>query len=298
MNRNVLNSPRLLELKRHRQKAVWGKIFIFLLGLLAILALLAYLSHLDSLNISEVQIVGNKVVDAGTIKEVVEQQIAGEYLWFFSRTNILYYPGDNIKNELWNKFKRLKDISLSIKNNKILEVFLTERVAKFMWCGAVLLQTETENPKCYFLDEDGYIFDEAPYFSGEVYFKFYGSADINIDNPLGHSLTGEPFGSYFFKQNFKRLVSFKDILIGIGLKPVATYITDDGNIEIFLSKGVFSATEPKIILKTDSDFQNVAENLEAALTTEPLQSQFKNKYSSLQYIDLRFGNKVYDKFSP
>ena len=142
----------------------------------------------------------------------------------------------------------------------------------------------TTNNQCYFLDEDGYIIDEAPYFSGEVYFKFYGSS--------------EGLGSYFSKENFKQLILFKDILISFGLKPVAFYLTNNGDAEVFLSKGTSHAltTGPKIIFKQNADFQNIAENLEAALNTEPLKSKFKNKYSSLLYIDLRFGNKVYDKF--
>jgi cell division septal protein FtsQ len=285
--RNVLNSPRLFELKKRKHRAVLNKILLSLLGLLAIFILLAYFSHFDSLNINEIQIVGNKTVDAEAIKTVVKQQVAGKYLWFFPKTNILFYPQNSIRNELQDKFKRLKDISFSIKNNKVLEVSLSERVAKYTWCGADLPPTDAENQKCYFLDEDGYVFDEAPYFSGEVYFKFYGLENINTNNPLG---------SYFFKQNFKQLISFKDILVSIGLKPATLDITDDGDIEIFLSRGSSSTTGPKIIFKTDADFQNVAENLEAALVTEPLQSKFKNKYSSLLYIDLRFGNKVYYKF--
>jgi hypothetical protein len=286
--RNVLNSPRLLELKKHRRRAILNKILIILFGLIAVFILLAYLSCFNSLNITGIQISGNKVVDTETLRATVESQIAGKYLWLFPKTNILYYPQNAIKNELQNKFKRLKDINLSIQNNKILLVSVTERIAKYTWCGAIPPPDanpppiNTNSQKCYFLDEDGYIFDEAPYFSGEVYFKFYGSADI---------------GSYFSKQNFKRLISFKDILVGIGLKPVSLYITNDGDVNIFLSRGNSSTNEPKIIFKIDADFQNVAENLEAALTTEPLQSEFKNKYSLLQYIDLRFGNKVYYKFS-
>ena len=70
---------------------------------------------------------------------------------------------------------------------------------------------------------------------------------------------------------------------------------DNGDIKVFLS-GKKNQPWPEIILKADSDFQKVAENLEAALTTEPLQSNFKNKYSSLLYIDLRVKNKVYYKF--
>jgi hypothetical protein len=73
------------------------------------------------------------------------------------------------------------------------------------------------------------------------------------------------------------------------------YVTSLGNVEIFLSSGNSSSVGPYIIFKLDGNYQNIAENLEAALTTEPLQTEFNKNYSSLQYIDLRFGNKVYFK---
>jgi len=302
MKRNVLNSPRLLELKKRRRKAFLNKILISGFGLLVIFILLAYLSRLNSLNIAEVQIVGNKIVDTEAIRTIVDEQITGKYLWLFPKTNILFYPENNIKNELQNKFKRLKEVSLSIESNKVLLVSLVEQEAKYIWCGANLPveidspNMNNNNQKYYFLNEDGYIFDEAPYFSGEVYFKFYGLTDVgHLDSERSTSVD-IPLGSYFSKQNFKQLISFRDILVSIGLKPIALYATPDGDIQILLSDKTPAGSGPKIIFRADSNFQNVAENLEAALNTEPLQSKFKNNYSSLQYIDLRFGNKVYDKF--
>ncbi len=287
MKRNVLNSPGLLELKKRRHKVFFNKILILLFGVLVIFFSLVYLSHLNRLNISEVEIFGNKVLDTETLKEAVDREIAGKYLWLFPKTNIFIYPKNTIKNGLHNEFKRIKDISLTIKNTKTLEVSLTEREAKYTWCGEdssdvgrPVSGRPTSEEKCYFVDEDGYVFDEAPYFSGNVYFKFYGTLSE----------------SYFSKQNFKQLILFRDVLVGMGLKPIALYTTKDGDIQIFLSSVNPSLIEPKIILKADADFQNVAENLQAALDTEPLKSKFKNKYSTLEYIDLRFGNKVYDKF--
>jgi hypothetical protein len=288
--RNVLNSPRLLELKRHRRRVVFKKILLYLLGLTVIFVLLIYLSRLNSLNISKVEILGNRMLETEAVKKTVADQVAGYYFRFFPKTNIFFYPQDAIKNELQNKFKRLNDINLSIKDNNVLEVFLTERTAKYLWCGPDLgaellnkLRSSAATEPCYFMDENGYIFDEAPYFSGTVYFKFFGAPSAE---------------SYFFKQDFKQLTAFKDVLLDLGLKPMALYVTNDGDVEIFLSKGSSSlfTTEPKIIFKLGTDFQNVIENLETALNTEPLKSKFKNKYSSLEYIDLRFGNKVYDKF--
>jgi hypothetical protein len=311
MKRNVLNSSRLIELKKHRHKATRNKILFFLCGILIIFVLLVFLSKLKNLNISNIEVSGNQVVDTNSIKTTIEKQMAGKYLWLFPKTNLFLYPENSIKKELENEFPRLENINLSIKNNKTLEVSLSERKALYTWCGVVpdvgILQGRSPTsgtPSCYFVDENGYIFDQAPYFSGEVYFKFYGTPDVGIlqvrsptSGTLEHPTSAtNPSGSYFSQQYFKQLISFRDILVGFGLKPVAMYVGSDGNVEVALSGGTSFSTDPQIILKLNADYQNVAENLEAALTTEPLQSEFKNKYATLEYIDLRFGNKVYYKF--
>lgn len=289
MKRNVLNSPRLLELKKHRQQVFLKKFLFSLFALLVIFAFLVYISRIPSLNIEKVEIVGNKIIDTEMLKTATEKEIAGNYLWLFPKTNILIYPQNNIKEELSSQFKRLRDITFSVKEGKILEVSVTERMALYTWCGVTLPESNGGNAsesKCYFLDDSGYIFDEAPYFSGEVYFKFYGLDTLNKDNPPG---------SYFMGENFGKIITFKKTLEQIGLKPVVFYLTGDGDAKIFLSKGT-SSMGPEIIFKANSDFQKISENLQTALTTEPLQTNFKKKYSSLEYIDLRFGNKVYYKF--
>ncbi len=278
-NRNILNSPRLLELKKSKRRIFTRKILFFSFGLLVILAGLVYLSRISAFGIHSIAITGNKVVDTEMIRTVVEKEITGNYLWVIPKKNVLLYPRNDIQNKLADQFKRIGDVKFYIKN-KELEVSVSERVGIYTWCGekaGIVESSKTE--KCYFLDKEGFIFDEAPFFSGEVYFKFYGPAGI---------------GTYFSKDNFKKLAYFKDALTTIGLKPASLHIYD-GDIKIFLS-GQGRPSGPYIIFKSNSDFQKLAENLDTALNTEPLKSNFKNKYSSLEYIDLRFGNKVYYKF--
>lgn len=298
-NRIVLNSPRILELKKRKRKVIKRKISLLITILILILIGLSFLSRWEKVNITDIQITGNKVIETKIIENIVKDKITGDYLWFFPKTNFLFYPKGDIEKELSNKFKRLKNISISVKNLTTLNISLVERKALYTYCGGKInlqsdLPTESlnsnsvlpEENKCYFMDSDGYVFDEAPYFSGEVYLKFYGTTDINSDN--------NPSGSYFYKSNFGKLISFKETLEKMGAKPVIFYVEDNGDIEVFLSSSS-SQMGPEIILKMDSDFGQVAENLQSVLTTEPLQSDFKNKYSSLLYIDLRFGNKVYYK---
>jgi hypothetical protein len=285
--RNVLNSPRLLELKKHRRRIFINKILLSAFAIILIFVYLVYISRIPSLNINEVEVV-SRVADVEMIRTVVEKEITGNYLWFFPKTNILFYPKNIIQEELHNKFKKLKDINFSFKSNsvkdsirngKILVVSTTERTALYTWCGNDL--TTKEEEKCYFMDETGYIFDEAPYFSGEVYFKFYGPASV---------------GTYFSSENFKQLIYFRDILTTMKFKPASLHVLNDGDVKIFLSTLDKTSIEPYIAFKIDANFEKLAENLEVAINTEPLLSNLKNKYSLLEYIDLRFGNKVYYKF--
>ncbi len=285
MKRDILNSPRLLEIKKRRRKFFFRKLTFLIVGLVLLFGIFTYVSSLSKLNISSIEIVGNKITDTEDIKSVVNENLAGKYLWLFPKSNLFFYPKKEIKLALAENFKRLNNINLSIQNGNVLEVSTDERKGLYVWCGASATQTEAEE-NCYFMDESGYIFDKAPYFSGEVYFKFYGEVSDSIS----------PSGFYFEEADFSRLIALKEMLAALHVEPVALYKMEDGDIKIYLSDKSGAPMGPEILLKIDSDFKKVVENLQSALATEPLLSQFKNKYSSLLYIDLRFGNKVYYKF--
>jgi hypothetical protein len=294
LQRNYLTSPRLSELKKRRRIAALIKICFFVFVFVIFAGLLVYISRAPSVNISDVKITGNATSDSEAIKELVQKEIQGHYLWFLPKTNILFYPKNDIRNKLYAKFKGISSIAFSIRSGNTLELSLSQRTALYTWCGDAPPDNAPpgKDEKCYFLDKDGYIFDEAAYFSGEVYFKFYGPTAIaNILT----AQAGSPAGSYFYGQNFGKLIDFKTGLEKLLLKPVALYAGESGEIKIYLLGGTMPLG-PQIFFRADSDFSKAEENLEAALTTEPLQSDFKNKYSSLQYIDLRYGNKVYYKF--
>jgi hypothetical protein len=286
---SILSTPKLEELKRQKRRVIRNKILIAIFLFLILVVGLAFLSRWKKINIENVEISGNKVVDKESIENIVRNDISSHYLWIFPKTNFLIYPKKQIEKDLAEKYKRLSSIKINVKDFKTIQINVTEYEGKFTWCGDALPDANgDDNQNCYFLDQNGYVFDKAPYFSGNVYFRFFG----NI--PRGDSV--EPTGYNFASDNFSKLIAFKDVLFRTGLKPSAFYLTDDGDIDIFLSSAQLLPNDHVILVKADADFEKVTENLQAALNTEPLQAEFKTKYSTLQYIDLRFGNKVYFKF--
>lgn len=285
MKRDILYSPRIKEIQRRRRKIFFRKLGLFIFGIFFLSIIFTYVSGLSKLNVGSIEVVGNKITDTEDINNVVNEKLAGKYLFLFKRSNIFFYPKEEIKLALGENFKRLVNINLSIKDGNVLQVSTEERKGEYVWCGEVFPTPEISTvEQCYFMDEGGYIFDEAPYFSGDVYFKFYGKV---TDNP-------SPTGSYFIQGDFSKLVALKDMLNGLNVSPVA--LEKDGeDFKIYLASKS-SGNSPHILVKANADFQKIVENLQAALETEPLMSDFKNKYSSLLYLDLRFGNKVYFKF--
>ena len=286
--RSILNSPHIEELKRRKRKILKIKIIFFFICFLILLVGLIFLSRWSKLNIENVEISGNSIIETKDIEKVVNENLKGYYFWVFPKTNFLLYPKKIIKKDLENNFKRLYDISIDVYKIKTLKVFVAEREGKYLWCGdyVPVLIEDTSSYKCYFMNDDGYVFDEAPYFSGNVYFKTYGSLDNKTENT---------FGSYFLKDKFTGIVKFKETLEGLGLNPIYFWTGEDGDANISISSQ--SNIGPKVIFKINSDYEKISENLQAAITTEPLQTKIKDNLSSLLYIDLRFGNKVYYKFN-
>lgn len=285
-NQSVLNSPRLIELRRKRKKAFKRKIIFFVFLFLFFLIGLSFVFKIDKFNIETVSIQGNKVIDSEEIQKIAQKNLAGYYLFLYPKSNFLIYPRRKIEKEINFNLKRIKEISFNIKNFKTLDIEINEYEGKYLWCGLVIPILNTDlDQKCYFLDEYGYIFDEAPYFSGDVYFKFYGDIDDKKNNPSG---------TYYLSQKFKSIISLKNNLEKMDLKPTSFYFEDSNQVNISLSSEPFMG--PRIIFKKDANYEKIAENLQAVLATDSFKEKFQKNFYSLEYLDLRFGNKVFYKF--
>ena len=288
--RTTISSPRILELKNKRRKILKRKIIIFLSIFLFLFIGLVFLSRWERLQIENIEISGNKIIESKMILEKVEEDLTGHYLWVIPKTNFLLYPENSIKKELAEDFKRLENINVSIDTMRVLKIELSERKAVYTWCGDTLdsrtAGINTEN-KCYFMNELGYVFDEAPYFSGDVYFRFFGKINRNGEDPSGR---------YFLVDNFGKLIFFLDTLKNIDIKPIALYVKEDGEAELYLSSNASLIDSPKIIFNIDTDLNKIAENIQASVATPVFKEQIEKDPDSLLYLDLRFGNKIYYKF--
>lgn len=290
--KSILETPHLKELKKKKQKKNRNKILIIVAAFLIFLTGLVFLSHWKEIRIQDIQVEGNKIVETKDIKIIAESYMQGKYLGLFPKNNSFVYPEKKIKNELANKYRRLKNVDVEVDANdlKTLWITVSEYSGEYMWCGEQIISDNIDQ-QCYFLDSNGYIFDKAPYFSGDVYFKFYGkeSEDFDVLNPIGF---------YFLPEYFNKIVSFKESVTQMNLKPVIFNLADKeaGEGSFYLASANQAPNAPEILFKLNSDYEKLEENLQSAITTDPLQTNLKGGLSNLNYLDLRFGNKIYYKF--
>jgi len=233
---------------------------------------IAYITHRPEINIQSVTYTGLSTLSEIEIRDSVERHLEGSYAFIFSKKNIALYPDDTIEAYALDTHKKIKDITLKRQSLTSLSIEIIERAPHALWCGDT---KEEQFEKCYFLDNEGLIYTDAPMFTGNVFFIYYGYLDAE-----------EPIGSqYISTEKFEQIQLFIELFESTSLTPVALYVKNENDAELYLEKG------GTILFRHDGDFARMFENLETVLETE----QFKDETLELDQIDLRFGNKVYYK---
>ncbi len=300
--------------KRHK-RIFWTKFVLFWIFLIILVLFLSYVSKQEKLNISNINITGNKIVKSEYILEIINKNIDGNYFWLFSKSNILIYPKSKIKEELMNNFLRIEDLIISFKNLQSIEINIKERKPFALYCENIvvgLLQNDGNNSQlatstdlemissdevknlthgelndeiCYFMDNEGYIYAEAMSFSKDVYFKY--QQEITKENHLG--VAPPSLGRvYLFEageNQFEKVNLFIRFLKDINIDVYKLVVKENGDYELIF------ANDSLLIFDQKQDFEVLLENLQAVLIDL---GDLEGK--EFEYIDLRFDNKVLYKF--
>ena len=222
--REILKSVKVNEFYRKKRNMRFKKMLIFLVLICVIFVGLGFLSKLNKFSISDIKVVGNSVLTEDEIKSAVGREISENYLFLFSKKNSFIYPKNKIEVDLAEKFKRIDTISVRRDGLRTLVVELKEHSGKYMLCDMYQEDKSAEN--CFFVDDVGYVFAEAPHFSGNIYFRFYGFGTSTPDNFLGKS--------FLNKNEFRKLIHFKELLDKNNNNPVALVLKDEDSAELII----------------------------------------------------------------
>jgi len=286
--RDIPTSPRIVEIRRKRRVRKIRMVVIFLFLFLIVVTALSFLSANEKMWIDNITVEGNHIIDEEEIENEIYKNISGRYIHLFSRNNSLIYPYNRVYNNLLLNFPRIESLSIKRENFKTLHIGITERVGSFLYCGDnIPADKEDVGENCYFINNDGLIFDKAPYFSGNIYFKYYVKLNDKT-NPLGKQMLNA--------EDFHKITRFIDSIESRGLKPIYISLGEDGTNSLYLEHRE-NNTLPKILFKNDADLEVLQDNFSLAMQKKEFADEIRSKYHTLLYIDLRFKNKVLYKFS-
>jgi cell division septal protein FtsQ len=271
MSRIKYRSPEVQE-----QRRSFAKRMTLIFGILTILIIVGvvFLLRMDSIQIKETNIEGVSIIDKKEVEDTVRGTLSGNYLWLIPKSNTFLYSVNKLNNLLVQKFPGIYSLDVGREGFGKVYVKIVERKPETLWCQD---NGDEALPWCFFVDSTGVVFAEAPYFSGNVYFIYKGK--LNQENPMGAQI--------FTKQDFSIFVSFiKQAGSKLGLDIVGVELKDVGDFDLLLSSGT------KILLNKNISYDDMYNNLDAVFKSQQLSS---STLSTLDYIDMRFGNKVYYK---
>lgn len=284
--KEIPKSPHLIKMKQKRRKRFVYLSIIFFILIIIIIISAGYFSSDHRVTINNIEINGTKIIDPEDIEQIIKKNLEGKYFFIFSKSNFLVFPHQKIYNDLIKEFPRIKNLSITKRGTNTIRIEITERAGSYLYCGAIIPEVKTDiGENCYFVNDDGYIFDKAPYFSGDVYFKYYLSLSGKENSPLGEQMMKE--------DRFHKVTRFVDGVRSIGFDPIYLVIEKDNLESLFIKT---NSIPHEIIFKEEDDLGVILGNLKVAMEQKEFSDEINKKYDKLEYIDLRFKNKVLYKF--
>ncbi len=282
------------EYLRKKRKKKFRKFGIFFFSLIFLIGVSSYLSHRPEVRISKVELNGGILVTGEEVQFKALSYMNGSYMWLYPKNNALWYPHDDLEKHLKENFKRIDTININRKGFETLVVNIKERKPFAIWCNRLeasesslasttdeTLDTKKQKEDCYFIDQNSTIFAKAPTFSGDAYFKYYGL--------VGSTTEYSPIGREFISSTtkFADISAFVSKTKELKIKPMYIEAKENGEFSMFIAGG------GEIYFDTRESLSIVGQNLEALLRTPAFASSTGNL--PIEYIDLRYGNKLFYK---
>ena len=277
------NRRKVARLGNRRRKIRTIKFGITVFVLLASVIGIVWLSHIEEVNIKTVVIVGNSVITKTQLEAIVEEQLKGTYGLLFPRTNILLFPKNSITADVRSAFDRIFYADIVVEDSQTIKLIVKERQPFALYCGDTFIDTQEISGQCYLLDERGFIFAKAPDFTGNIFFKYFGktAAQINEDLQVVQGL------EYMPQDTFRDITLFLESFDELEIEPSSFTRLNDDDFELRFKDGSY------ILFGVEQNLISILDNLQSVFESEVF---LELENVQLDYIDLRFGNRIFYKF--
>lgn len=303
---------------KNKKKRYYIKTGLWILLGVSILTGLSFWSGHHSMQITTVEVSGTNHIDNTEIQNIVFENIKGKRALIFSASNTFLIKDRKIEKIITEKYHSIYKTKIKHDGLHTLSVEISEHEPVALWCrelggpeiipvpqdesGETVDESNEKKTKeepspeqalelniatnrrsivwndCFYLNKEAIVFSEKAPDDTEIYVQYAGN----------NSTTTDPIGLQYvdvdFFQHLQSLISRikEDIAVNI-----VRVISHDGETYVLSSE-----EGQQIFVDLYDDLEEVLQNLETLFKQENFnEAQFEN----IQYIDMRFGNRVYYK---
>ena len=258
-------------------------------------------SYLPRFSIQSVEVQGAKEIRTNLVRVYVETVLYSGAHSLFSRANIFLYPRMEIESAVREYFPRIESVHVSRGSLLATAVIVSirEREAFARWCAISESGFTGERVEsCYVMDRSGLVFaplevrpeSGLPAGAGPLTgFAPVGAATAGFATPYifrgGFSTTSSPIGGAYLPGTFAGVSALLERLGQAGFNALSISAEGEQDFSIALARGF------ELRASFGADVSALVKNLELVLSSETL----RGKEDELEYVDLRFGNRVYYK---
>jgi hypothetical protein len=232
-----------------------------------VLAGVWYGTRVTSLTLVTVAVAGGETIDHNAVEIAVQGALDGAYLGIIPRRFAWWYPQAAVYDAV-HAVPRVKDPQVMRMSGTELAISFDEYVPFALWCA------DKTNDTCIFIDETGYAFTTAPKLTGGALVRY---RSLGATPRVGDRMTSAEHIQTMTE--FIRLAA-RDAQLEISL---VEFDSADDVFYVLAGGGELRAT-----LRDPAT--QVLDNLRTILASK----EFSHiEPGNFQYIDLRFGNKVF-----
>lgn len=258
--------------RRRRGRRLKIRLVVLSLFLILLLGGVFYAAYTPRLRIERIYVLGNTFLSSEEVMSLAGTSLSGKYLYLLPKNNIFLYPRKEIVQKLLSSYPEIKEVFVSMRDFRSINIALSERVGEFLWCSP---GSEEKGEECYLIDNTGFIFRRAEEVSSNS-LRFYSA------------LPGAPIGTTILpREEFDATISFVMKLREIGVPVVSVTLGEGGLREGGLSVG------GKVIWNRTQDQINAIENLKLLLQNPDFKGKDKDGVLSIDYIDIQNTNKIF-----
>ena len=276
MKSRIVYTPSGASKKRQKARRVfWYTLIVVAVLLLSIGAVTAL--RATSLQIRQITLRGVSTLDTHAIRESINAHLAGTRIPIVPRSSFFLVNADAIASDLERRFPRIEQAAAVKTFPDKLDVTITERTLWGVFCTGL---ESSSTPMCGYIDAGGVVYEQAPEPRGSLLTVI--RSDVRSDGE-GDAVPRQAIDMGVMAE----IRALRDKLpTSAGVQVINFELRSRVSSEIRATTGAGFT----LIFRRENDVSGTLRVLKRVLDEE-----IKNRQSKLDYIDLRFGNKVFYK---